>query len=254
MLVLTVSNQKGGVGKTTTVLNLGSALNLLGFKVLLIDFDFQGGLTLSCGVNPDTLNKSIYNVLIEDISLDEIILRFSSFDLVPANMDLAGAEVELLNEIGRERVLNEILSPIKNKYDFIIVDTPPSLGILTINALCASDGILIPVECKYLGLRGLSILFKTIEKLRKRIKPSLEIVGILPTMYENTLHSKEVVQELNRFFKKRIKILEPIKKTVKFPESTVLGKPVVEYLPKSDVAKAYIKVAKEVVLWAKSRR
>ncbi len=254
MPVITISNQKGGVGKTTTALNLGRALSFLGNKVLLIDFDFQGGLTLSCGLNPDSLEKTIYNALTMDTPVEDLILRLESFDIIPANIDLAGAEVELINEIGREKILYETIKPLQDYYDFILIDTPPNLGLLTVNALCASDGIIIPVECKYLGLRGLSILLKTIEKLKKRVNPSLEVIGILPTMYEKTLHANEVVKELNSFFKDKVKVFTPIKKTVKFPESVVAGKSIIDYAPKSDVAQQYIKIAKEVMLWAKSRQ
>jgi len=254
MTVIAISNQKGGVGKTTTTLNLGRALSYIRNKVLLIDLDFQGGLTLSCGINPDSLEKTIYNALVGNEPIENLIHNLEHFDLIPANIDLAGAEVELLNEIGRERILDETIKPLKDKYDFIIIDTPPSLGILTVNALCSADGVIIPVECKYLGLRGLSILLKTIEKLRKRIKPSLQIVGILPTMYERTSHSNEVVGELKEYFKGKIKIFNPVKKTVKFPESVVVGKSIIDYAPTSDVAKEYLNIAKEVELWAESRQ
>jgi len=246
MQVLTIANQKGGVGKTTLTYNLGKALNLRNKKVLLIDLDPQGGLTLYAGFNPDSLKETVYQVLIGELPIKKAIKQVNGLEILPANIDLSGAEVELINEIGRERILETALEEIKNEYDYVLIDTSPHLGLLTINALVAADKVLIPVETKYLGVRGLAILFRMIEKIQRKLKPELGICGIVPTFYERTTHSRQVVEELKQYLQGKVKIFEPIKKTVKFADSVAQKSSILELYPDSDVAQTFIKLAQEV--------
>lgn len=250
MNIITIANQKGGVGKTTTTFTLGKALADKKNKVCLIDLDPQGGLTLSMGINPDKLENTVYDGLIGEKKGNEIIIHMDNLDLIPANIDLSAAEVELLNELGREQILHELLSHLD--YDFVLIDTPPSLGLLSINALVASNGIIIPVESKYLGLRGLSLLIKTIEKVKNKLRPDIQIIGIIPTMFDRTIHSREVVEELKNSLGQNIKILPEIKRTVKVAESAVASESIIDYAPNSDTAKNYNLIAKEILKWAKS--
>ena len=244
---IVVSNQKGGVGKTTTVVNLGAALIERGKNIVYIDMDPQGGLTTHLGFNPFSFDKTIYDVLIGQASINEVFVRTLNFTLIPANLDLAAAEVELLNEIGREFLLRDILREIKAEY--ILIDTPPSLGLLTINALTAADGVIIPMETQYLALRGLQLLLKIIKKVRDRANPDLSIVGILPTMVDRTIHTKEVIEEISSALGNHIPILPPVKRSVRFPESSVAGKSILEYDRKTNGAKAYIQLAEVLTEW-----
>ena len=245
MKVLTVANQKGGVGKTTVTFNLGKALSEKG-RVLLIDLDPQGGLTLYAGLNPDELEETVYQVLIGELPIHKAIKQVNGLEILPANIDLAAAEVELINEIGRERILESALEEIKDRYDYVLIDTSPHLGLLTINALVAADRVLVPVETKYLGVRGLAILFRMIDKIRRKLKPSLGICGIVPTFYERTTHSRQVVEELSRYFEGKVKIFEPVKETVRFADSVAQKRSVIDLFPDSDISQTFLKLAEEV--------
>jgi chromosome partitioning protein len=244
---IVVSNQKGGVGKTTTVVNLGAALIERGESVVYIDMDPQGGLTTHLGFNPFSFERTVYDVLIGQASIGEVAVKTLNYTLIPANLDLAAAEVELLNEIGREFLLRDILREVKA--DYILIDTPPSLGLLTINALTAADGVIIPMETQYLALRGLQLLLKIIKKVQDRANPSLKILGILPTMVDRTVHTKEVIEEIQVALGDHIPILPPVKRSVRFPESSVAGKSILEYDRKTNGAKSYIQLAEVLTGW-----
>src|SRR4051794_23737402 len=185
--ILAMCNQKGGVGKTTSTINLGAALAEWGRRVLLVDFDPQGALSVGLGVNPLQLDLTVYNLLMEkDISIDQVLLKTEvpGMDLLPSNIDLSAAEVQLVNEVAREQTLARVLAPVLKEYDVILVDCQPSLGLLTVNALTAADGVIIPLECEFFALRGVALLIQTIEKIQERLNPRLEVEGILATMYD----------------------------------------------------------------------
>jgi chromosome partitioning protein len=246
--IISLAQQKGGVGKTTTVINLGSALAQRGKKVLLVDLDPQGALSAGLGLNPLSLEKTIYNVLrSSSASLAEIITQSKTgCDLVPANIDLAAAEVELVSEPGREHFLREALAPVTARYDYILIDCQPSLGLLTLNALSASSGVIIPVQTQYFALRGMDLLFQTIEKVQARLNPKLKIIGILPTMYDaRTIHAREVLEELKRAYPKLI-LSAVVPHTIKFADSSMAGDSVLSLNPDSQAAKAYRELAMEV--------
>jgi chromosome partitioning protein len=246
--IIAIANQKGGVAKTTTTRNLAAALTERGRKVLLIDFDPQGALTISLGVNSPQLERTIYDALIDAATpLAEVLLSTKSgIDLAPANIDLSGAEVDLLNEIGRERILKEIIEPIQGNYDYIFIDCPPSLGLLTINALTAANGVFIPVQCQYLAFRGMQLLLRTIEKVRARSNPQLRIIGLLPTLYDaRTAHSKEVLEELRSAFKDKL-IDIPVRYRVGLADAVVVGQSIFELDGKSDVADTFRQIAEVI--------
>ena len=250
--VIAFANQKGGVAKTTTTLNLGVALKEQGFTVLGIDLDPQGNLTMSQGWNPDEIERSMFEVLVHQLPIEEII-RPAEIDIAVSSIDLAGAELVLASMIGRERALERALRPIKERYDYILIDTPPSLGLLTINALVACDGVIVPVQCEYLSLRGLVQLQNTMEMIRENLNPNVDIQGILATMYDRRLiHAREAVEILRENFGDLVYNTK-IRKTVRFAEAPVKGQSVLTYDPTSEAAMLYRDLAKEVLNGAKAR-
>ena len=250
--VISFANQKGGVAKTTTTLNLGVAFAEQNLRVLLVDLDPQGNLTMSQGLNPDTIERSMFDVLVHRLPLEEVIHR-AEVDLAVSSIDLAGAELALSSMIGRERALEKALGPVKDNYDYVLVDTPPSLGLLTINALVASNGVIVPVQCEYLSLRGLVQLENTLSMIRENLNPSVEIEGILPTMYDKrTLHSREAVEILQENFGDLV-FDTKIRKTVRYAEAPVKGSSILKYDPSGNAAEAYRRLAKEVLNGAKAR-
>ena len=250
--VIAFANQKGGVAKTTTTLNLGVALAEKGHKVLLVDLDPQGNLTMSQGFNPDAIERSMFDVLVHRLPITEIIEQAEA-DIAVASIDLAGAELALSSMIGRERALEKALAPIREEYDYILIDTPPSLGLLTINAFVAADGVIVPVQCEYLSLRGLVQLQNTLTMIRENLNPNVEIVGILPTMFDKRiLHSREAVEILRENFGDLV-FKTRIRKTIRYAEAPVKGLSVLKYDPTGDAAEAYRDLAKEVLDGAKTR-
>jgi chromosome partitioning protein len=244
--VIVFANQKGGVAKTTTTLNLGVAFAERGHHVLLIDLDPQGNLTMSQGLNPDEIERSMFDVLVHRIPIQEVI-EHREVDIGVSSIDLAGAELALSSMIGRERALEKALAPVREEYDFIMIDTPPSLGLLTINAFVAADSVIVPVQCEYLSLRGLVQLENTLAMVRENLNPNVEIEGILPTMYDKRLlHSKEAVEILMENFGDLV-LKTKIRKTIRYAEAPVKGESVLKYDPKGDAAEMYRKLAKEVL-------
>jgi chromosome partitioning protein len=250
--VISFANQKGGVAKTTTTLNLGVAFAEQGLKVLLVDLDPQGNLTMSQGLNPDAIERSMFDVLVHRLPLQEVI-HHAEVDLAVSSIDLAGAELALSSMIGRERALEKALAGVKDGYDYVLIDTPPSLGLLTINALVASNGVIVPVQCEYLSLRGLVQLENTLSMIRENLNPHVEIEGILPTMFDSrTLHSREAVEILQENFGDLV-FDTKIRKTVRYAEAPVKGTSVLKYDPSGSAAEAYRELAKEVLNGAQAR-
>ena len=248
--VVSMCNQKGGVGKTTTTINLGAALAEYGRKVLLVDFDPQGSLSVGLGLNPHEMDLTVYNLLMErDVTLDDVVVPSGvpGMDLLPSNIDLSAAEVQLVHEVAREQTLQRVLAPAMAQYDVILIDCQPSLGLLTVNALTASDGVLVPLECEYFALRGVALLKTTIDKVRERLNPKLEIDGVLGTMFDGrTLHGREVMERLVSAWGDLV-FHTVIRRTVKFSDSTVAGEPITTYASSSTGADAYRQLAKEVL-------
>jgi chromosome partitioning protein len=248
--VVSMCNQKGGVGKTTTTINLGASLAEYGRKVLLVDFDPQGSLSVGLGLNPHEMDLTIYNLLMQrDVDIREVVVPSGvpGMDLLPSNIDLSAAEVQLVHEVAREQTLQRVLAPAMSEYDVILIDCQPSLGLLTVNALTASDGVIVPLECEYFALRGVALLKTTIDKVRERLNPKLEIDGVLGTMYDGrTLHSREVMERLVQAWGDKV-FHTVIRRTVKFSDSTVAGEPITTYASSSTGADAYRQLAKEVL-------
>jgi chromosome partitioning protein len=250
--VIAFANQKGGVAKTTTTLNLAVAFAERGLRVLAVDLDPQGNLTMSQGMNPDTIERSMFDVLVHKLPITEVVER-TEIDIAVSSIDLAGAELALSSMIGRERALEKALLPVKSEYDYILIDTPPSLGLLTINALVASNGVIVPVQCEYLSLRGLVQLENTLSMIRENLNPEVRIAGILPTMYDNrTLHSREAVEILEENFGELV-FRTRIRKTIRYAEAPVKGSSVLKYEPNGPAAEAYRALAEEVLDGAKAR-
>ena len=248
--IVAMCNQKGGVGKTTTTINLGAALAEFGRKVLLVDFDPQGALSVGLGVNPHELDRTVYNLLMDrGVEAEDILLKTNTpgMDLLPSNIDLSAAEVQLVGEVAREQTLGRGLEPIVADYDYVLIDCQPSLGLLTVNALTAADGVIIPLECEFFALRGVALLMDTISKVTERLNPQLELDGILATMYDSrTTHGREVLARVVEAFDERV-FHTVISRTVRFPETTVAGEPITTYATKSAGAAAYRQLAQEVI-------
>jgi chromosome partitioning protein len=244
--VIALANQKGGVAKTTTALNLAVAFVEEGHRVLCVDMDPQGNLTMSQGIDPDTLQRSMYDVLVHHIPIREVIKR-REVDVACSSIDLAGAEIAMSTMIGRERSLQKALKDIEDDYDFVFIDTPPSLGLLTINALTAAHKVIVPVQCEYLSMRGLIQLQNTLAMIRENLNPNVDIEGILPTLVDTrTLHAKEAIELLEENFGDRV-FASRIRKTIRFAEAPVKGMSVLKYDPDGVAAHSYRQLAKEVL-------
>ena len=248
--IISMVNQKGGVGKTTSTINLGAALAECGRKVLLVDFDPQGALSAGFGTNPHELELTVYNVMMDrKVDINDVILPtdIENIDLLPANIDLSAAEVQLVNEGAREQVLASALRKVQNEYDVILIDCQPSLGLLTVNALTASHGVIIPLICEFFALRAVALLVDSIEKVQDRLNPDLEITGVLATMFDaRTIHSKEVLARIIDAFGDKV-FDTVIKRTVKFPDATVSAEPILSYASNHTGAQAYRQVARELI-------
>ena len=250
--VIVLANQKGGVAKTTTTLNLGVALREMGHRVLVIDLDPQGNLTMSQGMNPDAIDRSMFDVLVHRIPISDVI-KTVEVDVAVASIDLAGAELALSALIGRERALEKALVEVRDRYDYILIDTPPSLGLLTINAFVAADGVIVPVQCEYLSLRGLVQLENTLAMVRENLNTKVHVQGIVPTMYDGrTLHAREAIEILEEHFGDLVYETR-IRKTVRYAEAPVKGNSVLKYDPSGPAAQAYRDLAKEVLDGAQTR-
>ncbi|MCP9619188.1 ParA family protein [Nocardia otitidiscaviarum] len=248
--VIALCNQKGGVGKTTSTINLGAALAETGLRVLLVDLDPQGALSAGLGVPPHDLNVTIYDLLGKSgPPVDEVVMptRVDNMHLLPSNIDLSAAEIQLVNEVGREQSLGRVLDPIRDRYDYILVDCQPSLSLLTVNALACADGVIIPMECEFFSLRGLALLTDTMEKVRERLNPKLSLSGIVVTMFDGRLlHSRQVMARVGEVFGDRV-YDTVISRTVRFPDATIAGEPITTWAPRSSGADQYRALAREVI-------
>ncbi len=248
--VIAMCNQKGGVGKTTSTINLGASLAEQGRRVLLVDLDPQGALSAGLGVAHNDLDLTVHNLLVErKVSIDDVLMRtrVENLDLLPSNIDLSAAEIQLVTEVGREQSLGRALYPVLDRYDYILIDCQPSLGLLTVNALACAEGVIIPMECEYFSLRGLALLNDTVEKVRDRLNPRLQMSGIVVTMFDaRTLHAREVMTRVVEVFGDLV-YDTVISRTVRFPETSVAGEPITTWAPKSGGAQAYRALAREVI-------
>lgn len=248
--IIALANQKGGVGKTTTTINLGAALVELGCSVLLVDMDPQGSLGVGLGIEANALDTTVYNLLLQDgAAVDDAIAHTATegLDLLPANIDLAAAEILLVQEVAREHALQRVLERVRDRYDFILIDCPPSLGLLTINGLSASDGVIVPLECEYFALRGMSLLMQTLERVRERLNPNLRLEGVIATMYDGrTIHGRDVFDRVKEAFGEVV-FDTTIGKTIRFAEAPVAGESILTYAPTSAGAKAYRALGREVL-------
>lgn len=254
--IYALANQKGGVGKTTTAVNLGAYLANAGRRVLIVDVDPQANATSSLGIDKESVERSIYDVLVNEVNPNSAVLlsKRLGLDMIPATPELAGAEVEMVNFLSRESRLRRALDPLVSNYDYILIDPPPSLGLLTINALNAAQGVIVPIQCEYLALEGLSQLLKTISLVRENLNAGLRIRGILLTMYDaRTKLSQQVVDEIRKYFGKRVfKAIIP--RSVRLSESPSYGEPILNYAPTSTGAVAYEALSKEIMVGDEDRR
>ena len=247
--VIAMCNQKGGVGKTTSSINIGGALSQYGRRVLIVDFDPQGAATVGLGINANAVEDTVYTALFNPrMDVHAVIQHtdFENLDIMPSNIDLSAAEVQLVTEVGREQVLAGVLRQVKDEYDVIIIDCQPSLGLLTVNALTAADGVIIPVAAEFFALRGVALLMQSIEKVQSRINPSLEVYGVLVTMFTHTLHCDEVLQRIYEAFQGKV-FHSVISRSIKLPDSTVAAAPITIYAPNHKTAKEYREVARELI-------
>ena len=249
-VVISMCNQKGGVGNTTSSINLGAALAETGRRVLLVDLDPQGALSAGLGIQSYELDTTIYNLLVDtSVSVDEVIVHThtENLDVIPANIDLSAAEIQLVSEVGREQALYRAIYPVMDRYDYILVDCQPSLGLLTVNALACSDGVIIPMECEFFSMRGLALLTDTMDKVRARLNPRLSLTGILVTLYDGrTLHTRDVMSRLMEAFGDTV-FETVITRTVRFPETSVAGEPIITWASSSPGAQQYRQLAAEVI-------
>ena len=247
--VIAMCNQKGGVGKTTSSINIGGALSQYGRRVLIVDFDPQGAATVGLGINANAVEDTVYTALFNPrMDVHSVIHHtdFENLDIMPANIDRSAAAVQRVTEVGREQVLAGVLRQVKDEYDVIIIDCQPSLGLLTVNALTAADGVIIPVAAEFFALRGVALLMQSIEKVQSRINPSLEVYGVLVTMYTRTLHCEEVLQRIYEAFQGKV-FHSVISRSIKLPDSTVAAAPITIYAPNHKTAKEYREVARELI-------
>ncbi|WP_280763959.1 ParA family protein [Prescottella agglutinans] len=247
--IIAMCNQKGGVGKTTSTINLGASLAEQGRRVLLVDLDPQGALSAGLGVAHHDLELTVHNLLVERTSIDDVLMRtrIEGLDLLPSNIDLSAAEIQLVTEVGREQTLGRVLHPVLDRYDYVLIDCQPSLGLLTVNALACADSVIIPMECEFFSLRGLALLNDTVDKVRDRLNPRLSLEGIVVTMFDSrTLHAREVMSRVVEVFGDLV-YDTVINRTVRFPETSVAGEPITTWAPKSGGAEAYRALAREVI-------
>ncbi|WP_241566051.1 ParA family protein [Prescottella agglutinans] len=247
--IIAMCNQKGGVGKTTSTINLGASLAECGRRVLLVDLDPQGALSAGLGVAHHDLDLTVHNLLVERTSIDDVLMRtrIDGLDLLPSNIDLSAAEIQLVTEVGREQTLGRVLHPVLDRYDYVLIDCQPSLGLLTVNALACADSVIIPMECEFFSLRGLALLNDTVDKVRDRLNPRLSLEGIVVTMFDaRTLHAREVMSRVVEVFGDLV-YDTVINRTVRFPETSVAGEPITTWAPKSGGAEAYRALAREVI-------
>lgn len=247
--IIAMCNQKGGVGKTTSSINIAGALSQYGRRVLIVDFDPQGAATVGLGINANALDNTVYTALFDSsVDVHDVIrhTETENIDIIPANIDLSAAEVQLVTEVGREQILAGVLRKVRDEYDVIIVDCQPSLGLLTVNALTAADGVIIPLAAEFFALRGVALLMQSIEKVQSRINPNLKVFGVLVTMYTRTLHNEEVLQRIYEAFQDRV-LHSVISRSIKLPDSTVAAVPITIFAPEHKTAKEYREVARELI-------